>query len=1102
MSRIRPLIGVAAVLASLLLPVAKATAQAVTTGGITGTIVDADGKPIESAQLQLRNTLTGYNVGAVTRANGTYLIQGVEPNSNYRLTVRRIGYSPSNRDGITITLGQTRREDFKLSREVAQLGEVSITASTTDAVINASKTGTSTTLSDSALHRLPSLQRNFADFVQLVPQVSTTTGFLSGGGVNLRQNSIQIDGAQSSDPFGLGTTGQPGSSANAKSIPLDAVKEYQVLLSPFDVRQGNFGGLLINAVTRSGTNEYHGTFYTDTRTQNFTRTAPQNSKFSQQHYSGSIGGPIIKDKLFFFGSGEYQRRQLPAAGSYVGASDAYVSQTLVSQINAAAAAYGLADAGTGDQIQKQNPNRNAFVRLDAYLPMNTRLVLRHNYASADNTSFSRSDPSSSAPLFALTSNKYELSNKSNSSVAELLTNFSNGTYNEMLFNYATISDFRTVPVRFPSLRINGVPRSDDASKTTAFIMGTEVSSQGNSLDQRTVELTDNVTLPIGSHAVTVGGKGLWYQSINLFGQNSLGSWTFSSLANFQAGIASNYVVSAPAPTDLNNGLATIKTATYTGYVEDNWQVTPTLSLNYGVRWDKPVFNTTPPDNATVVAQYRRNTSSVPHEAQFSPRFGFNWDATGDQKNQIRGGVGQFTGPPPFVYLSNAFGNSGLSGFAALACTGVTTGATSLAVPAFNAASIATPPTSCAAAGAKAGATLALGAAVNTIDPAFKMPKYNKATLGYDHRWPSGIISTIEGLYTRSSNNAIYQNLALFDSATQSLVSLGKDSHGRYLYGNYTATGATPKTYGTRTQVLDLTNSSGDYTWSVTGQLQKSFTDRFEGSVAYTHQVSVDVVSVTSSTAGSNFRYQRDVSGDLADFGATKSKYDQPHRIVATGTYRLPTATDISFIYQGNSGAPFDFVYGSGGGTSGDLNGDGQSQNDLLYIPTNATNQSEILFAGYNGTSAAQATAATQAAAFESLIGSTPCLNSQRGRIMTRNSCRNPWSNQVDLSLAQSLGKLGPKQLQNLQMRLDVINFGNLLNKNWGRQAFSDQNSTCGQICSATVVLTHTGFAAPTGTTLSNANATPIVTYNPAYVLYNTNNIGSLYTMQLSMRYSF
>jgi hypothetical protein len=1105
MLRIRTLFGVVAVLALLVVSATPASAQGVTTGGLTGTVTDATGQNIESAQIQVRNPRTGYNIGTTTRGSGQFTIQGIEPNSGYIITVRRIGYAPMTRDGVVVLLGQTRREDFKLTREVQTLGEVSITASATDAVINTSKTGTSTTISDSALRRLPTLNRNFSDFVQLVPQVSTTTGYLSGGGVNLRQNSIQIDGAQSSDVFGLGTTGQPGSSANAKSIPLDAVKEYQVLLSPFDVRQGNFGGLLINAVTKSGTNDFHGTVYSDTRNQSFSRTSPVNTAFNQQHYSASLGGPIIKDKLFIFGSGELQRKQLPATGSYIGAPDQYISQAQIDQVTAAIAKYGLTDPGTGEQIQKQNPNRNAFVRLDAYLPMSTRLVLRHNYASADNTTFSRSLASNSSPLFGLTSNKYDLSNKSNSSVLELLTNMSSGVYNEFLFNSATISDFRTVPVRFPQVTVRGITRTDFPTQTASMVMGTEASSQGNTLDQRTMELTDNVTIPLGAHAITVGGKGLWYRSINLFGQNSLGSWTFANVDSLNKGVASGYVVSAPAPTDPNNGLATIRSATYTGYVEDVWQTTPTLALTFGVRYDKPVFSTEPPLNPSVLTDYKRETSAVPHEAQISPRFGFNWDVTGDQKNQLRGGVGSFSGPPPFVYLSNAFGNSGLSGFAALSCTGVTTGATSLAVPAFNTTNVNSPPTSCAPAGTKPGATLALGAAINTIDPNFKNPKYLKATGGFDHRFANGLIGTIEGLYTKSQNNAFYQNLALIDTATGVLTQSGVDRNGRILYGALTAAGATPKTYGSRTQVLDLTNSQGDYTWSITGQIQKSFTDNFDGSVAYTHQEARDVVSVTSSTAGSNYRYQRDVSGRLDDLSVGKSKYDQPHRIVATGSYHFPSRTDISVIYTGNSGAPYDYVYGSNGGTTGDLNGDGQSQNDLMYVPKNALDPSEILFTNYNSAnSTLKAASQAQAQAFENFITNTPCLQAARGTILTRNACRNPWVNEVDISAAQALGKLGGKQFENFQLRVDVINFGNLLNKNWGRQAFSDQGNTCGQICSATIALVHTGNVLPAGTPTggNSPNAQGIFTFDPTFQAFSSANISSLYTIQLSMRYSF
>lgn len=1081
-----------------------ALAQGVTTGGLTGTVTGENGQPIEGAQVQLKNSATGRTVAAVTRSSGLYLIQGLEPDANYAITVRFIGFEPFTRDRIVITLGQTRRQDVKLSSRATTLEAVTVTG-VIDPVMNASKSGTSTTISDSALRRLPTLNRNFQDFVSLVPQVSTTTGYLSGGGVNLRQNAIQIDGAQSGDMFGLGTTGQSGSQANAKAIPLDAVKEYQVLLSPFDVRQGNFGGLLINAVTRSGTNDFHGSVYGYTRDQKLTRTQSYLNDFTQQQYGGTLGGPILKDKAFFFISGELQRQKQPTTGPWVGSSGMYVDSTSITQLNnILSSKYGFTGAGTGERQVKQNPNRNLFVRFDATLPWNSRLVLRNNYIGADNTSFSRGLASAASPNFNLESYSYDFSSKTNSTVAELITNATNGIYNELLVNRSSTKDFRTVPVNFPMITVKGIKRSDTTG-TANFVLGTESSSQGNSLDQYTTELTDNLTIPFKNHAITFGTKNIFYRSINLFASNSMGNWTFSSLDSLNRGLASSYVISAPAPTDPNNGIATVRANMYGFYAQDQWTVTPQFTLNYGIRVDKPDFRTKPPENDIVFQQYDRHTSSVPTQAQWSPRVGFNWDMTGDQRNQLRGGVGSFAGGVPFVYLSNAFGATGLSGFSSLTCNASTisgTATTSLLVPAFSSDAAKNPPLACAS-GLRNGATVpgatvtgpGAGTAVNSVDPNFKYPKYLKATLGFDRRFGSSWVGTLEGLYTRSQQNAFYQNLAL--TGPTGTV----DAHGRVLYGTFTATGATPATKGARTQVLDLTNSSGDYTWSVTTQLQKTFSHSFEGSFAYTYQQAKDVASITSSTAGSNYRYQRDVAGRLDDMSVTRSKYDQPHRIVATGTYRTSWAMDLSFIYTGNSGAPFDFVYGSNGGSLGDLNGDGQTQNDLMYVPKNATDASEILFTGFNGNATAQASAAKMAQNFENFIASTPCLNSQRGSMMQRNSCRNPWVNEVDITIAQSLGKIGGERFKNLQARLDVINFGNMLNKNWGAQAFSDQGSTCGQICSATVALTHTANVIPTGST---STTTPAGTFNfsDVYKLYNSQNASSNYRMQLSMRYSF
>jgi hypothetical protein len=1083
---------------------AAETRAQVTTGSIGGRVVGPSGEPLPDVQMQIVNASTGISRGVQTRTDGRYLIQGLEPGDRYRVTARRIGYAPQTIQPVRVTLGQTAPVNFTLQTQAAQLSAITVTAAT-DPVITQSKTGTSTTISDSALRRLPTLNRNFQDFVSLVPQVSTTTGYLSGGGVNLRQNAIQIDGAQSGDAFGLGTTGQPGAQANAKSIPLDAVKEYQVLLSPFDVRQGNFGGFLLNAVTKSGTNDFHGTVYGYTRDQKLTRKQDYLNDFTQQQFGGTLGGPIVKDKAFFFVSYEQQRQEQPAAGPSIGQSSAYVSQASIDQLNQVLQSrYGFTGAGTGDPVLRENPNRNLFARLDANLPWNTRVALRHNFAGADNTTFSRSLPGTAVPFFSLTSNSYKFSTRTHSTVAQFFTNLPSGAYNELLLNRSTTKDFRTVPVEFPQITVRGIPRTDNPSGTAALVFGTDAPSQGNALDQRTYELTDNVTIPVGSHSVTLGTKNIFYESVNLFAQNRLGAWEFNSLADLQNGVASRYAVSSPAPTDPNGGIATIRANTYGLYAQDNWSLTPRLTLNVGVRWDKPDFRTLPPENDVVFQQYGRHTSSVPTQGQWSPRLGFNWDVTGDQRNQLRGGVGSFSGAVPFVYLSNAFGNSGLSGFTSITCTGVpptATQTTSLMVPQFNQAAIDNPPTACAPYTRPGTTTVvpgaaisgpASGAAVNTIDPEFRYPKYLKATLGYDRRLRGNLVATVEGLYTRSQDNAFYQNLALVGPQ-------GTDSRGRVIYGAFSATGATPATTGQRTQVLDLTNSSGDNTLNFTGTLQKTFSNSWEGSVSYSFSRARDVTSTTSSTAGSNYRYQRSVSGNLLDKSVTRSKNDLPHRIVATGTYRFKTATDVSVIYTGNSGSPFDFVYGTNGGSTGDLNADGQTQNDLIYVPRNATDQNEILFAGYNGNAAAQATAQTQAQAFEQFIQNTDCLREARGTILTRNACRNPWVNEVDISVAQSLGKFGGARLQNLQIRWDVINFTNLLNKKWGWQAFSDQNATCGPICSATTVLTHTGNRVAAGSTTQNDG---IYTFNTNYRLFNAENASSNYRMQLSVRYSF
>jgi len=461
-----------------------------------------------------------------------------------------------------------------------------------------------------------------------------------------------------------------------------------------------------------------------------------------------------------------------------------------------------------------------------------------------------------------------------------------------------------------------------------------------------------------------------------------------------------------------------------------------------------------------------------------------------------------------VYLSNAFGNSGLSGYASLTCGGNAgnqgTNATSTIPPPFNAANIATPPTSCApftpATGpTRPGATTAASSNIATIEPDLRFPQYQKITMGYDHRFASGMVGSLEGLYTKALSNPFYTNLALAGPQ-------GRDRNGRVLYGILTTTGGTAAVQGGRQQVIDVTDVHGDYTYAITGTLQRTFFDNFQGSLAYSYSQTRDVAATTSSTQGSNFRYQRDLSGFLEDRSLTRGKEDMPHRIIATGTWRLKTLTDFSVIYIGNSGAPYDYVYAAGSGSgSGDANADGQSQNDLVYVPRDAHDPTEILFQGFDGVfpglTAPNAILESQAEAdaFDRYIDRVPCLRKSRGKLLSRNACRNPWQNDVDVSVGQSLRAFGQ---QNLQLRLDVINFGNLLNKRWGWQNFSDQNNTCGPICSATTLLVHQKNVLPVGAVGNSPLAQGVYTFNKTMKPWNADNAASNYRMQLSMRYSF
>lgn len=1085
----------------------------VTTGSVTGRVTDNTGKGVEGARVTVTNTATDGKRSGLTNGDGRYTVLGVEPGPGYSVTATRIGFTPQTKTDQTVGLGTATRLDFAMDVRTAQLAGVRVTA-TKDPIISSTRTGAQTTITDSSLHRLPTLNRTFTDFVQLTPQISNSGPGLSGGGSNNRYNNIQIDGSTEKDLFGLTSTGQPGGQAGGKSIGIESVKSYQVLLSPYDVRYGNFAGALINAVTKSGSNSFTGSTYYYKRDSTLTRSQSYLGGFNQAQYGITLGGPIIKNRVFFFINPEWQVQNNPASGPYIGATSATTSNTPsasdITRVQNFLTPLGF-QVGTGALRRNTNPLLNGFARLDFQgLPFNSTLTIRDNYSHAEQDVFSRS---TSGTTFSLTDNGYRFKSDKNAWVGQLKSAFANGSYNEMYAGFTRIRDARVtfIPNTTPQVQTRG-----SAAANASIVTGAERSSQANQLDQDVYEFTNNFTFSLGSaHRFTLGTSNQWYKVRNLFGQQKYGSWQFNSLDSLAGTCAtcggvslpSAYSIGVPASsTPGADGAVRFHQRTQSFYLQDEWTVTNRLTVQGGVRADASFFQERPPLNQGVLDTLGKRTDELPSgNWQIAPRIGFNWDVTGDGKNQLRGGVGIFTGQPAFVWMANQYQNSGLTGFAQLSCNG--TGATgSNLPPVFNQANVNTPPTSCRASGTLTPLSAAAGSEINLASKDLKFPQSQRYTLGYDRELFNGYVFTAEYMYTKGVNQLFYQNIALAGPQ-------GVDRHGRVMYGGSPAS-PLRKSFGTnvatinattgiasggysRDRVFEITNSSKDWAQQVTVGLTRRYANNFEASLFYTASKAYDVQSLTSSTTISQYQFGKSygaVAQNVQDVG--HSVFETPNRIVFHGTYTFQaTGTDLSATYIGESGTRFHYAYT--GSSSGDMNADGIG-NDLVYVPKDVRDSNEIIFV-----TSGSITIAQQQTALENFINNNKCLRDAKGAIMGRNTCAEPFHHTWNVSMRQRLGglfkfwpKLANSQLNNIQLQADVFNFANLINRSWG---IYPQQSQSG----AVNLLSYS--SKETGSMISSAGglgARPKFTFNPTFAYTNDNNINSNYRMQLAVRYSF
>jgi hypothetical protein len=1017
-------------------------AQGVTTAAIRITVRASRGDDLEGTSVHVVNEATG-NMADYRVHNGVLLVPGLPISGPYTVEVRRLGYVQKKRTGLSLSLDETRELYFTLDAMPSRLDAVAVTAVGDRSLHTAGGVGM---ISDSMLRRMPNLDGAMYDFVRAAPQVGTRFG-LSGGGASVRLNSFMIDGVSDRNVQGNSADGRP-------TIPLDAVKEYQVLMSTFDARYGDFTGLLVNSVTKSGTNELRGSAYGYLRNARLARSGSVlgNSAYDRELYGFSAGGPIVKNRAHFFIATEIQRAEAPALGPYIGQSpDAtppvLVSPDSVDRFAALLRNKGL-DPGNGGRIMLPNPDATFFGRVDLALPeLKSRLVLRENAFRNDSWSFQRSaDPTQ----FQLSSVMAGVRTTKQTAAVQLFSQLSTALSNEFLMGY-TDNLLATQRTLSPSVQV--------VVGTVTLSAGPSAAGQAGGSRQRLVELGDHLVFQAGaSHTIGMGARAEFFRYHAEGTRLGFGQWTFSNLDAIARGAPTKYQITE----DFGSAEAAVVGAEPSVYVSDEWRISDRLSMTLGLRADGVSYGAHPAYNPEVDSLFQRRTSDYPSfRPQWSRRFGFVWEPDADRQTTIRGGAGIFVGRPPLGWMVGPMRSTG-AGVRSLTCSGPAQ------VPAFTPYP-APQPTTCADGLAPTNGAVAL------VDHDLRMAESFRTSLALDRRLPWGVNAGVEALYSNVRSDFAFSNINLQGPA-------GVDPHGRVMYGALDQTGAHPVFVkgSTFTEVIDLHNESGGYSWSVTGQLYKPWSDHIEVRASYTYSRVRDVASVTAGNPLApfdNWASERPFSGMPGDRSLGVSAYETPHRIVLSATYAARwkhQTTDVSLFYIGESGAPFTYGDSTRGRLSGDLNADGTSLDDPIYVPRNAMDPSEIVFAGTDS--------AAHAMAFERFIRETPCLNRQRGRIVERNSCRGPWVNTSNLSLRQSLPSVGGHAAS---MQLDVFNVLNLLSSSWGLVAVPNP-----------WILQHAGQT-------TGATPQPKFTFDPdPSKRRSVRNADSAYQLQLSLRYSF
>ena len=1020
--------------AALVLQPAVLAGQGVTTSAMSGLVSAVEGAAPAAASILAVHLPSGTQYRAVTRGGGAYSIPNMRVGGPYRITATAIGFAPEVKEDVYLSLGQTFRLDFRLVRQAVRLEELAVLAGR-DEVLNAGRSGAATFIDPLKVTLLPSIKRSTRDLTRLDPR---SDGNFSFAGRNWLYNNISLDGSYFNNPYGLDDPA-PGGQSKAEPVPYDAIEQVQVSIAPFDVREGGFTGANINSVTKSGTNDFRASLYSFYRNDNLEGNSVREQKIVANPtlkylQSGfSLSGPIQRNKLFFFVNAELERTD--DAGTNFIASTGAASGLGVSRVQAAtmdAIRQRLIDQyeydpGPYEGYIHETDNNKIIAKLDWNINENNNLSFRYNFLDAKRdqgphpfaisyNGTGRGPNASSLPFYK---SGYAINNDLNSFALELNSR-STRFANRFFASYNRFRDFRApFSEDFPTIQIG----QDGVTYTTA---GHEPFSIHNVLDQDVYQLTNNFSLFRGPHTLTLGAnfeQFKFFNSFNLFRHglfqlpytlDFLGGATFDSVDEFMAATAPgpnqvdfrSYVASPTTPFKGER----VSVGQFSLYAQDEFLASPRFNLTLGARVDFPVYFTDPVDNAfsrglTALDENRDpetvDQSKLPGSSPlFSPRLGFNWNAAGDRRTQIRGGTGIFTGRVPFVWVGNVISNPGANPLL------FPTGPVRETAP---------------------NTTLAQSFDLNAMDPDFKFPQSWTTDLAIDQQLPGRMLGTFEVIYGKDINGIFMRNANL--RAPVRTLPDGRPYFGGVGNNELNNLG------GGQIYVLD--NKSKGHSLNLTGQLRKEFGSAFSTTLAYSFTEAKNTLK--STEIAFVLWSEQPVQGDPNNPEVSYSEFGQRHRIIGTATWshswseRWRTSLGLFVeIAQGNSfagagGNRYSFVY------AGDVNGDGSGANDLIYIPSDAN---DIILLP-----TATATEAAQRAALNAFIEQDPYLRSHRGQIAERFGLVNPWYNNIDLRILQDLSIGGGARRHNFQLSVDMLNFANLFNSSWGVRKVANPAAT-------------------------------------------------------------